>query len=188
MHVSAIIHILPGYRGTYIWGVCTFGALQPIANFRKTWTGTYFRRGTYLRGFTIFPNIHSLEGNLQFFDLGIILFTKFQRRQPSRFCLAGKRLKSSLALTVFVLNQLLCLRLRSKRTCLKLQLGLFLYKNKYCRQDRAASAQAYVGLISAEHAGAHTKPQAYYHMPSWLKLAEQVRTPYHAGLLKKKHL
>ena len=35
VHVSAIMHILPGYRGTYIWGVCTFGALQPTANFRK---------------------------------------------------------------------------------------------------------------------------------------------------------
>ena len=42
------MHILPGYRGTYIWGVCTFGALQPTANFRKKWRGTYFRRGTYL--------------------------------------------------------------------------------------------------------------------------------------------
>ena len=57
MHVSAIMHILPGYRGTYIWGggggVCTFGALQPTANIRKKWRGTYFRRGTYLRGFTV---------------------------------------------------------------------------------------------------------------------------------------
>ena len=35
VHVSAIMHILSGYRGTYIWGVCTFGALQPTANFRK---------------------------------------------------------------------------------------------------------------------------------------------------------
>ena len=27
--VPASMHILPGYRGTYIWGVCTFWALQP---------------------------------------------------------------------------------------------------------------------------------------------------------------
>ena len=45
--------ILPRYRGTYIQGVCTFGALQPTANFSKNWRGTYFRRGTYLRGFTV---------------------------------------------------------------------------------------------------------------------------------------
>ena len=47
------MYILPGYRGTYIRGVCTFGALQPTANFSKNWRGTYFRRGTYLRGFTV---------------------------------------------------------------------------------------------------------------------------------------
>ena len=40
-------------RGTYIQGVCTFGALQPTVNFSKNWRGTYFRRGTYLRGFTV---------------------------------------------------------------------------------------------------------------------------------------
>ena len=34
-------------------GVCTFGALQQTANFCKKWRGTYFRRGTYLRGFTV---------------------------------------------------------------------------------------------------------------------------------------
>ena len=49
VHVSAIMRILPGYRGSYIRGVCTFGALQPTANFSKNWRGTYFRRGTYLR-------------------------------------------------------------------------------------------------------------------------------------------
>ena len=55
VHVSGIMHILPGYRGTYIRGVCTFGALQLqlTANFSKNWRGTYFRRGTYLRGFTV---------------------------------------------------------------------------------------------------------------------------------------
>ena len=37
VHVSVIMHILPGYRGTYIWGVCTFGVLQPTANFSKNW-------------------------------------------------------------------------------------------------------------------------------------------------------
>ena len=47
------MYILPGYRGTYIRGVRTFGALQPTANFSKNWRGTYFRRGTYLRGFTV---------------------------------------------------------------------------------------------------------------------------------------
>ena len=26
---------IPAYRGTYIWGVCTFGALQPTADFSK---------------------------------------------------------------------------------------------------------------------------------------------------------
>ena len=31
VHVSAIAHLLPGYRGTYNWGVCTFGALQSTA-------------------------------------------------------------------------------------------------------------------------------------------------------------
>ena len=35
VHVSAIVDILPGYRGTYIRGVCTFGALRPTANFCK---------------------------------------------------------------------------------------------------------------------------------------------------------
>ena len=39
----------------------------------------------------IFPNIHSLEENLQFFVFGIILFTKFQERQRSRFLLGGYR-------------------------------------------------------------------------------------------------
>ena len=34
MHVSAVMHIL-AYRGTYIWCVCSFGALQPTANFSK---------------------------------------------------------------------------------------------------------------------------------------------------------
>ena len=37
-------------------GVCTFGALQPTVNFSKNWRGTYFRRGTYLRGFTVVFN------------------------------------------------------------------------------------------------------------------------------------
>ena len=37
-------------------GLCTFGALRPTANFCKKWRGTYFRRGTYLRGFTVFWN------------------------------------------------------------------------------------------------------------------------------------
>ena len=40
LHVSVIMHILPGYRGTYIRRVCTFGALQPGANFSKSWRGT----------------------------------------------------------------------------------------------------------------------------------------------------
>ena len=39
-------------QGYLYSGVCTFGALQPTANF-KNWRGTYFRRGTYLRGFTV---------------------------------------------------------------------------------------------------------------------------------------
>ena len=51
------MYILSGYRGTYIRGVCTFGALQPTANFSKNWRGTYFRRGTYLRGFTVFMRV-----------------------------------------------------------------------------------------------------------------------------------
>ena len=36
-----------------LFGVCTFGVLQPTANFSKNWMGTYFRRGTYLRGFMV---------------------------------------------------------------------------------------------------------------------------------------
>ena len=40
----------------------------------------------------MFPNIHSLEESIQFLVFGIIIFTKFQRRQPSRFLLGGKRL------------------------------------------------------------------------------------------------
>ena len=40
-------------QGYLYSGVCTFGALQPTANFSKNWRGTYFRRGTYLRGFTV---------------------------------------------------------------------------------------------------------------------------------------
>ena len=47
VHVSAIMHILPGYRGTYIWGVCTFGALQPTANFK----GYLFSEGYLFTGF-----------------------------------------------------------------------------------------------------------------------------------------
>ena len=38
---------------TGVWGVCTFGAFQPTAKFSKTIKGTYFWRGTYLRGFTV---------------------------------------------------------------------------------------------------------------------------------------
>ena len=41
----------------------------------------------------MFPNIHSLEESIQFFVFGIIIFTKFQRRQPSRFLLGGKKVK-----------------------------------------------------------------------------------------------
>ena len=40
-------------QGYLYSGVSTFGALQPTANFNKNWRGTYFRRGTYLRGFTV---------------------------------------------------------------------------------------------------------------------------------------
>ena len=59
------MHLLPGYRGTYIWGVCTFGALQPTANFRKKWRGTYFWRGTYLRGFTVVTGSRRNVGKYQ---------------------------------------------------------------------------------------------------------------------------
>ena len=54
MHVSAIMHILPGYMGTYILGVCTFGALQPTANFRKfqeKMKGYLFSEGYLFTGF-----------------------------------------------------------------------------------------------------------------------------------------
>ena len=37
VHVSGIMHILPGYRGTYNRAVYTFGALQPTVNFSKNW-------------------------------------------------------------------------------------------------------------------------------------------------------
>ena len=40
-------------RGVLIIGVCTFGALQPTAIFSKSWRGTSFRKGIYLRGFTV---------------------------------------------------------------------------------------------------------------------------------------
>ena len=40
-------------QGSLYSGVCTFGALQLTVNFSKNWRGTYFRRGTYLRGFTV---------------------------------------------------------------------------------------------------------------------------------------
>ena len=33
VHVSAIMHILPEYRGTYIWGVCTLLAVVEILPF-----------------------------------------------------------------------------------------------------------------------------------------------------------
>ena len=54
MHVSAIVDILPGNRGTYIYifgGYVLLGhcSRQQISEKMK---GTYFRRGTYLRGFT----------------------------------------------------------------------------------------------------------------------------------------
>ena len=45
-------------QGYLYLGVCTFGALQPTAHFRKKWRGTYFRRGTYLRGFTVIDYPH----------------------------------------------------------------------------------------------------------------------------------
>ena len=51
LHVSAIMHKLPGYRGTYIWGVCTFGALQPTAYFRKKMKGYLFSEGYLFTGF-----------------------------------------------------------------------------------------------------------------------------------------
>ena len=53
MHVSAIvdIHVLPGYRGTYIWGVCAFGALGPTANFCKKMKGYLFSEGYLFTGF-----------------------------------------------------------------------------------------------------------------------------------------
>ena len=38
--------------------------MQPTANFRKKWRGTYFRRGTYLRGFTVFHARSVLYRNL----------------------------------------------------------------------------------------------------------------------------
>ena len=49
-----------GYRGDYIRGVCTFGALQPTANFSKNWRCTYFRRGTYLliNGVLLYYKLH----------------------------------------------------------------------------------------------------------------------------------
>ena len=79
------MYILPGHRGTYIRGVCTFGALQPTANFIKNWRGTYFRRGTYLRGFTV---IHEQIDNFvctrslvscekRFFSLNFTIFESF---------------------------------------------------------------------------------------------------------------
>ena len=54
VHVSAIMHILPGYRGTYIWGGMYFRGIAAGSKFQEKMKGTYFRRGTYLRGFTVF--------------------------------------------------------------------------------------------------------------------------------------
>ena len=41
-------------QGYLYSGGMYFRALQPTANFSQNWRGTYFRRGTYLRGFTVF--------------------------------------------------------------------------------------------------------------------------------------
>ena len=52
VHVSAIGHILPGYRGTYLGYVLSgYCSRQQISG--EKMKGTYFRRGTYLRGFTV---------------------------------------------------------------------------------------------------------------------------------------
>ena len=50
VHVLAIVHILPGYRGTYL-GVCTFGVLQPTANFKGKNEGYLFSEGYLFTGF-----------------------------------------------------------------------------------------------------------------------------------------
>ena len=42
MHVSAIVDILRGYRGTYIWGVCT---LRPRGRGGYVLCGMYFAGG-----------------------------------------------------------------------------------------------------------------------------------------------
>ena len=76
VRVSAIMYILPGYRGTYIWGVCTFGALQPAANFSNKRRGTYFRRGTYLRGLTAFRYFESVGTLIVMTDRFVQLLSK----------------------------------------------------------------------------------------------------------------
>ena len=56
------MHILPGYRGTYIWGVCTFGALQPTANHgQEKRKGYLFSEGYLFTGF-----YGSVAGHLKF--------------------------------------------------------------------------------------------------------------------------
>ena len=63
VHVSAIMHILPGYRGTYIWGGgggMYFRGIAADNKFQEKMKGTYFQRGTYLRGFTVVhPVVHA---------------------------------------------------------------------------------------------------------------------------------
>ena len=53
MHISAVVDILPGNRGTYIWGGMYFWGIAADSKFLKKMKGTYFRRGIYLRGFTV---------------------------------------------------------------------------------------------------------------------------------------
>ena len=63
VHVSAIMHLRPGHRGTCIWGggVCTFGALQPTANFGKKMKEYLFSEGYLFTGF--YSNLYSSAGN-----------------------------------------------------------------------------------------------------------------------------
>ena len=60
VHVSAIMHILPGCR-VLIFGGMYFRSIAADSKFQEKVKGTYFRRGTYLWGFTV---IHASRWNV----------------------------------------------------------------------------------------------------------------------------
>ena len=51
VHVSAIMHILPGYRGTYIWGSMYFRGIAADSKFQEKMKGYLFSEGYLFTGF-----------------------------------------------------------------------------------------------------------------------------------------